>query len=73
MLWKTNPFWASVVSAFGGLSMIHAIHYLVMWFFVFTTLFHVYLAVFEDFKSVLYMFFGIRPEEEEAYQAAGDN
>jgi Ni/Fe-hydrogenase 1 B-type cytochrome subunit len=52
---------------------IHAIHYLVMWFFVFTTLFHVYLAVFEDFKSVLYMFFGIRPEEEEAYQAAGDN
>ncbi|MDF1535077.1 MAG: cytochrome b/b6 domain-containing protein [bacterium] len=63
MLWKTDPFWASVVAAFGGLSMIHAIHYLVMWFFMFTILFHVYLSVFEDFKSVLQMFFGIKPEE----------
>ena len=64
MLWKTNPFWASVVSAFGGLAMIHAIHYLVMWYFVFTVLFHVYLVFFEDFKSFPNMFFGIKPEEE---------
>jgi len=63
MLWKTNPFWASVVSLFGGLGMIHAIHYLVMWYFVFTVLFHVYLVFFEDFKSFLHMFFGIKPEE----------
>jgi Ni/Fe-hydrogenase 1 B-type cytochrome subunit len=63
MLWKTDPFWASVVAAFGGLSMIHAIHYLVMWFFAFTILFHVYLVLFEDFKSFLQMFFGVKPEE----------
>jgi Ni/Fe-hydrogenase 1 B-type cytochrome subunit len=67
MLWKTNPFWASVVAAFGGLSMIHAIHYLVMWFFVASVLFHIYLVLFDDFKSFLSMFFGIEPEEEEAY------
>ncbi len=63
MLWKTDPFWASVVAAFGGLSMIHAIHYLVMWFFAFTILFHVYLVLFEDFKSFLQMFFGVKAEE----------
>ncbi len=67
MLWKSNPFWASVVSAFGGLAMIHAIHYLVMWFFVASVLFHIYLVLFDDFKSFLSMFFGIKPEEEEAY------
>jgi Ni/Fe-hydrogenase 1 B-type cytochrome subunit len=63
MLWKTDPFWAGIVATFGGLSMIHAIHYLVMWFFVFTVLFHVYLVLFEDFKSFLQMFFGVKPEE----------
>lgn len=67
MLWKTNPFWASVVNLFGGLAMIHAIHYLVMWFFVFSVMFHVYIVLFDDFKSFLAMFFGIKPEEEEAY------
>jgi Ni,Fe-hydrogenase I cytochrome b subunit len=67
MLWKSNPFWASVVGAFGGLAMIHAIHYLVMWFFVASVLFHIYLVLFDDFKSFLSMFFGIKPEEEEAY------
>lgn len=66
MLWNTNALWARVVDLFGGLSMLHAIHYLVMWFFIFTTLFHVYLVMFEDFKSFLQMFFGIRPEEESA-------
>ncbi len=65
MLWKTNPFWASVVAAFGGLAMIHSIHYLVMWFFVFSVFFHVYLAFCEDFPSVLQMFLGIRRQEEE--------
>ena len=64
MLWKTNAFWAWVVSAFGGLAMIHSIHYLVTWFFVFTVLFHVYLVFFEDFKQFPYMFFGIKPEED---------
>jgi Ni/Fe-hydrogenase 1 B-type cytochrome subunit len=62
MLWKTDPFWAGIVASFGGLAMIHAIHYLVMWFFLFTVLFHVYLVLFEDFKSFLTMFFGIKPE-----------
>jgi Ni/Fe-hydrogenase 1 B-type cytochrome subunit len=67
MLWNTNPFLASVVAAFGGLAMIHAIHYLVMWFLVASVLFHIYLVLFDDFKSFLSMFFGIEPEEEEAY------
>jgi len=44
--------------------MIHAIHYLVMWYFAFTVLFHVYLVFFEDFKSFPHMFFGIKPEED---------
>ena len=47
--------------------MIHAIHYLVMWFFVASVLFHIYLVLFDDFKSFLTMFFGIKPDEEEAY------
>jgi hypothetical protein len=34
-----------------------------MWFFAFTILFHVYLVLFEDFKSFLQMFFGVKPEE----------
>ena len=67
MLWKTAPFWAFVVRSFGGLGMIHSIHYLVMWFFVFTTIFHVYLTLFEDFSSFLLMFFGIKRKEEEVY------
>jgi len=64
MLWKTNAFWAWVVSLFGGLAMIHTIHYLATWFFVFSVLFHVYLVFFEDFKQFPYMFFGIKPEED---------
>ena len=67
MLWKTVPFWASIVSLLGGLAMIHAIHYLVMWFFVASVLFHIYLVLFDDFKSFLSMFFGIKSEEEEAF------
>jgi Ni/Fe-hydrogenase 1 B-type cytochrome subunit len=59
MFYKTNPFWAWVVNMHGGLSMIHAIHYLVMWFFVVSVLFHIYLILFEDFKSFLVMFLGI--------------
>ena len=63
MLWKTNAFWAWVVNLFGGLSMIHAIHYLVTWFFVFSVFFHVYLVFFEDFKAFLVMFLGIESED----------
>jgi Ni/Fe-hydrogenase 1 B-type cytochrome subunit len=66
MLWKTAPFWSLVVSLFGGLAMVHTIHYMVMWFFIFTVLFHIYLVLFEDFACFLTMFFGIRQEEEEA-------
>jgi hypothetical protein len=35
-----------------------------MWYFVFTTLFHVYLVFCEDFKSFLVMFLGMKPEED---------
>lgn len=65
MLWKTSPIWAGLIRAVGGLNNMHAIHYLIMWFFVFSVLFHVYLVLAEDFKYFLYMFFGVRPEEEE--------
>ncbi len=64
MLWKTSPFWAWVVEIFGGLAMIHAIHYLMTWFFVITVLIHVYLSFFEDFRAVLLMFLGIESPQE---------
>ena len=64
MLWKSWPAWASLTRAVGGLNNLHAIHYLTMWFFVFTALFHVYLVFCEDFPSFLRMFFGVKPEEE---------
>ncbi len=64
MLWKTNPFWAWVVEVFGGLNMIHVVHYLLTWFFVVTVLIHAYLSVFEDFRAFLLMFFGIELEED---------
>jgi Ni/Fe-hydrogenase 1 B-type cytochrome subunit len=72
MLYKTAPVWAFVISLFGGLAMVHTIHYLVMWFFIFTTLFHIYLVLFEDFASFLKMFFGINNGKEEAIPASQD-
>ena len=63
MYWNMKPFWGGIVSAFGGLNNIHAVHYLVQWFFIASVIFHVYLVIFEDFKSFLLMFFGIESEE----------
>lgn len=65
MWWKDVPIFASLTRAVGGLNNLHAIHYLTMWFFVFTVLFHVYLVLAEDFPAFLNMFFGLKPEQEE--------
>jgi len=65
LLWRFKPFWGSLNNMVGGLANMHAIHYLTMWFFIFTVMFHVYLVLFEDFKSFMLMFFGIESEEAE--------
>jgi Ni,Fe-hydrogenase I cytochrome b subunit len=65
LFWHMKPFWGSLNNMVGGLNNMHAIHYLVMWFFIFTVMFHVYLVLFEDFKSFMMMFFGIESEKAE--------
>lgn len=47
----------------GGLAHVRLIHYMTMWAFIITVALHIYLSLAEDFKSFLYMFFGVRPEE----------
>lgn len=47
----------------GGLTNVRILHFLVMWLFIITIAIHVYLVLVEKFKTVLYMHFGIRPEE----------
>lgn len=65
LLWRYKPFWGSLNNMVGGLANMHAIHYLVMWFFIFTSFFHLYLVLAEDFKAFMLMFFGIESEEAE--------
>ncbi|GBE15802.1 MAG TPA: hypothetical protein ENH32_00440 [Proteobacteria bacterium] len=63
MLWNMDPGWASLVAAMGGLANVHMIHYLTMWVFIVTTMVHIYLVLFEDFRSFKLMFLGIETEE----------
>ncbi|NOY86946.1 MAG: hypothetical protein GXP52_06560 [Deltaproteobacteria bacterium] len=63
LLWNMKPGWASLVDSVGGLNNMHMIHYLTMWVFIVTTMVHVYLVLFEDFKSCKLMFCGIESVE----------
>lgn len=63
MLWRHWGFGQSVAALFGGLNNLYAVHYLGMWYFVFTVLFHVYLVFCEDFKAFLVMFLGVESKE----------
>ncbi|MEE8546782.1 MAG: Ni/Fe-hydrogenase, b-type cytochrome subunit [bacterium] len=62
MYWKGNALFAPVIGAAGGLLNLHVIHYLTMWVFIATTMVHVYLVLFEDFKSFKLMILGIESE-----------
>ncbi len=53
------PFFQNLNNMVGGINGMHTVHNLIMWFFILTTMIHVYLSVFEDWKAVLLMFFGI--------------
>lgn len=63
MYWKTNPLFAPVIGAAGGLLNLHVVHYLTMWVFIVTTMVHVYLVLFEDFKAFKLMILGVESEE----------
>lgn len=62
LYWKTNPAWVSFIDALGGLLMVRFLHYMTMWVFIVTVMIHVYLVIFEDFKSFMLMFFGVESE-----------
>lgn len=62
MYWKTNALFAPVIAAAGGLRGLYVVHYLTMWVFIITTMVHVYLTVFEDFKAFKLMFLGVESE-----------
>ncbi len=59
LYYHSVPFFASLNGLVGGINPMHTVHYAIMWLFILTTMIHVYLSVFEDFKAVLLMFFGI--------------
>ncbi len=62
MYWKGSALFAPVIGAAGGLLNLHVVHYLTMWVFVVTTMVHVYLVLFEDFKSFKLMILGVESE-----------
>ncbi len=62
MFWKGNPLFAPVIGAAGGLLNLYVIHYLTMWVFVVITMIHIYLVLFDDFKSVKQMILGVGSE-----------
>jgi len=43
----------------GSLLVVRSVHYLIMWIFISTIAFHVYLSLVEDFPAFLNMFFAL--------------
>lgn len=55
---------AGLNSMVGGLMVMRTIHYAIMWVFIVTVAFHVYLSLAEDFSAFKLMFSGAETEEE---------
>lgn len=67
---NTAEFFAPLTNALGGLIAMRAIHYIIMWLFIITTLVHIYLSVAEAPWQAPLMFFGRETSEPTAEKRA---
>lgn len=58
-LWtNTDDFFRPLTYAIGGPMVMRAIHYIIMWLFIITTMIHIYLSVAEGWRQLPLMFSG---------------